>query len=723
MQLPLAGGRIAEALRHPDRGFEVQLFAAEPDLGGKPIAMNWDERGRLWVCETVDYPNELQPPGGGRDRIRILRRHRRRWPGRQVHASSPRSSAFRPPSLCARGGVIVQNGTETLFLKDTDGDDMADVREVLISGWTLGDTHGGVSNFRYGLDNWIWAMQGYNNSTPKFGGTSRQCSLSAWASSASSSTSDPPRVTDLEFLRSTNNNTWGLGISEEGLIFGSTANSNPSVYMPIPNRYYERVRGWSPRNSSESIADSNPFQPITDKVRQVDQHGGYTAGAGHALYTARNYPQQYWNRTAFVCGPTGHLVGTFVLEARRGRLPLAQPLQSRRQRRRMVGSDHGGGRPRRQRLGHRLVQLHRAAQPHAAGFETGKGNAYETDLRDKKHGRIYRVVSRSNDAMAELSSMAHPLPADLVDQLCDPTMLRRLQAQRLLVERGDHDIVPQLLALLDDETVDAIGLNPGVIHALWTLHGLGVIDSSSDEVMQAVIPSLQHPSAGVRRNAVQVLPDDAQAAQVILDSGRLSDPDPQVQLATLLKLADLPPGETTGRQLAQKLRDSRTSSDRWLVDALTSAAAVNAIAFLRETAQSTALSSPDAGVLRSVAIVAEHLARSQPSSAELNSLLSALDQCDLQIASVLLEGLSRGWNDDHMVELDDASNRALGALLERLPVSDQGKLIRLAKSWGSREFEAHFEKIAQSMLQVLSTEDSPPADRITAAKDWWGCAR
>jgi len=52
-------------------GFEVKLFVAEPQLEGKPIFMTWDERGRLWVCETYDYPNELQSPGQGRDRIRI----------------------------------------------------------------------------------------------------------------------------------------------------------------------------------------------------------------------------------------------------------------------------------------------------------------------------------------------------------------------------------------------------------------------------------------------------------------------------------------------------------------------------------------------------------------------------------------------------------------------------------------------------------------------------
>src|SRR5205823_2919987 len=122
-----------------------------------------------------------------------------------------------------------------------------------------------------------------------------------------------PDGSKLEFVRSTNNNTWGLGISEDGLIFGSTANGNPSVYMPIPNRYYEAVRGWKASLQLTGIAGNPQFMPVTSKVRQVDFFGRYTAAAGHALYTARAYPQEYWNRTAFVAEPTGHLVGTFVL--------------------------------------------------------------------------------------------------------------------------------------------------------------------------------------------------------------------------------------------------------------------------------------------------------------------------------------------------------------------------------------------------------------------------
>jgi len=128
-------------------GFHVELFADESMFESKPIAMTWDHRGRLWVCETLDYPNELKPGNKGRDRIRIV--SDTDGDGKADKSvifveglSIPTSIAFH------RGGAVVQNGTETLYLKDTDGDDKADVRKVLMSNWKLGDTHGGVSNFR-----------------------------------------------------------------------------------------------------------------------------------------------------------------------------------------------------------------------------------------------------------------------------------------------------------------------------------------------------------------------------------------------------------------------------------------------------------------------------------------------------------------------------------------------------------------------------------------------
>ncbi|MCA9259338.1 MAG: ThuA domain-containing protein, partial [Planctomycetales bacterium] len=361
--------------------FALKLYAAEPHLGAKPIAMNWDERGRLWVCESLDYPNDLHANAQGSDRIRICEDvdgdgQADKFTVFAEGLSIPTAVTF------YRGGAIVQNGVETLYLKDTDGDDRADVREKLITNWNLGDTHGGVSNFQYGLDNWIWAMQGYNNSSPRIDGKPTQTfRMGFWRFKLSQT--DPPQVTDLEFVRSSNNNTWGLGISEDGLIFGSTANHNPSMFVPIPNRYYERVRGWAP-SVLGTIADTHLFKPITENIRQVDHHGGYTAAAGHALYTARTFPEQWWNKTAFVCGPTGHLIGTFVLNRDGANYTSTSPVN-------LLASNDEWSAPIMAEVGpdgsvwvidwYNYIVQH---NPTPQGFETGKGHAYESDLRDKK---------------------------------------------------------------------------------------------------------------------------------------------------------------------------------------------------------------------------------------------------------------------------------------------------------------------------------------------------
>ena len=407
----------ADSVKHyvTPKDFEMKVWASEADaktkekyagLSGKPLAMNWDHLGRLWLCETVDYPNELQPLGKGRDRIRICEDTDHDGVADKFTVFATNLSI--PTAIvCYRGGAIVQDGQETIYLKDTNGDDVADFRQKLITGWAIGDTHGGVSNFQYGIDNWIWAMQGYNDSHPVINGVEQQGFRQGFwrfAVEAGSSDDTAPvyalvdgkpakersnkfdkdsiRVSKLEFMRSTDNNTWGLGISEEGLIFGSTANHNPSDFMPIPNRYYEAVNGWS-ADVLKSIADNYFFKPITPNVRQVDQHGGYTAAAGHALYTARKYPKSWWNRLAFVCEPTGHLVGTFVLNRDGAGYRSQNPFN-------LVASDDEWAAPTMAEVGpdgnvwvidwYNFIVQH---NPTPQGFKTGKGNAYESDLRDK----------------------------------------------------------------------------------------------------------------------------------------------------------------------------------------------------------------------------------------------------------------------------------------------------------------------------------------------------
>ncbi|HEX6985727.1 MAG TPA: PVC-type heme-binding CxxCH protein, partial [Planctomycetaceae bacterium] len=118
-------------------GFRVELVAAEPDLVN-PVAMTIDERGRFWVCESVEYPRH--EPGPGRDRVKVL--EDTDGDGR-VDKTSIFAEGLNIPSGIAvgHGGVWVANAPDVLFLRDTDGDGKADKREVVVTGFGRDDTH------------------------------------------------------------------------------------------------------------------------------------------------------------------------------------------------------------------------------------------------------------------------------------------------------------------------------------------------------------------------------------------------------------------------------------------------------------------------------------------------------------------------------------------------------------------------------------------------------
>ncbi|HVX10593.1 MAG TPA: PVC-type heme-binding CxxCH protein [Pirellulales bacterium] len=735
MQKPLGPAESQKHLVTPV-GFEAQLFAAEPDIA-KPIAMNWDERGRLWIAETFDYPNELQPEGQGRDRIKICTDTD--GDGRADKFTVFADKLSIPTSLTfARGGVIVQQAPDTLFLQDTDGDDKADVRKVLFSGWNTRDTHAGPSNLQYGLDNWVWGMVGYAGFAGEVGGERHRFGQGFYRFR--------PDGSELEFLRSTNNNTWGLGFSEEGTVFGSTANRNPSEYLAIANRYYEGVRGWS-AGQLNGIADTYLFHAPTEKIRQVDQHGGYTAAAGHALYTARAYPKAYWNRTAFVTDGTGHLVGTFALTADGADFHSTNPGN-------LLGSDDEWTAPIMAEVGpdgqvwvidwYNYIVQH---NPTPAGFQTGKGAAYETDLRDKRHGRIYRVVYRGApehagvDAPAQSLSLAQAKPGELVEALRHTNLFWRRHAQRLLVERGKQDVVPLLIDFVKNPDVDEIGLNVGAIHALWTMHGLGALDGSHPSATSAAIGALRHPSAGVRRNAVAVLPPAEKSAAVLLEANLLADRDPQVRLAALLALAATPADPNAGRALAAMLARPENIFDRWIPDAATAAAAKHDVAFLlqaagmggavrggdgvKEEATDEVAGHPHPSPLPEgegrarfmgvVAVVSEHYARGEPVDS-VGSLLVALADADPPVAETIVGGLAKGWPKKGTVELNAAAEQAIGRLLPRLSTGFQGQLVKLATAWGSKRLQEHADQIVESLLALVSDEQRADDERVTAGR-------
>jgi putative membrane-bound dehydrogenase-like protein len=702
MQKPL---EPAESMKHfiTPEDFEVQLFASEPDLGGKPISMSWDERGRLWVCVTVDYPNEKQAVGEGRDRIVIC--EDTKGTGRADKFTVFADKLSLPTSLTFyRGGVIVHQPPETLYLKDLNGDDVADERRVLFTGWSTADTHAGPSNLHYSLDNWIYGIVGYSGFDGMVGGEHLRFSQGFYRFR--------PDGSRMEFLRNTNNNSWGVGFSEEGVLFGSTANGNPSVYLPIPNRYYEAVRGWS-STVLPAIGGNPAFEAITDKIRQVDYHGHFTAGAGHDLYTARSYPPEYWNRTAFVAEPTAHLLTTFTIQPQGAgyRSRLAWNL---------LASDDEWSAPVFGAVGpdgqvwvidwYNYIVQH---NPTPAGWKTGKGGAYETELRDKNHGRIYRVVYKGAKPTERFS--LHDASEDkLVSTLQNDNMFWRLHAQRLLVERVQQDVLPALVTLASSRKLDAIGLNPGAIHALWTMHGLGALDGSHPEATAVAVAALRHPSAGVRRNAVQVLPRNAASVDALVKSGCLRDDDDQVRLTSLLTLADMQVNLHAAAAVLVSLRDPRTLGDRWLADAATCAAAAHAEPFLIAALAPTAKETSSSGFLSVLERVAEHEARGGPKEIA-GKLLETLAAASADRAGAVVAGLSRGWPRDRSPVLDRNAEAALVQLFRRLSSRAQGQVVELATRWHCRTLEKQAGEIAAVFLARVQDSKAGDRDRAAAA--------
>jgi putative heme-binding domain-containing protein len=303
---------------------------------------------------------------------------------------------------------------------------------------------------------------------------------------------------------------------------------------------------------------------------------------------------------------------------------------------------------------------------------------------------------------------------NLVAALRSDTMLWRLHAQRLLVERGGKDAVPALLKLAADPKVDEIGLNTGVIHALWTLHGLGALDGSDPQATEVAAAALRHTSPGVRRNAALVLPRTAQGTEILLSSGVWKESNLQVRLAGLLALAEMPASAQAGAKLVSAISDPVNLTDRWLANALTSAAAAHDAFFLEAAARHAWPDVPHSEALGVINRVTEHYGRGLPIAA-IGGLLRALPATHPQVSGAVIAGLARGWHQDKRLNLDSASDAVLADLLPKLPKANRGQLVALAARWGSKALEKHAAAIAETFLTQVRDEKAADRARVEAA--------
>ncbi|MDH3651229.1 MAG: plastocyanin/azurin family copper-binding protein, partial [Saprospiraceae bacterium] len=204
--------------------------------------------------------------------------------------------------------------------------------------------------------------------------------------------------------------------------------------------------------------------------------------------------------------------------------------------------------------------------PTPPGFENGPGNAHINPLRDKKHGRIYKIIYN------QAAEVVNPVldrsePTSLIAGMNNNNMLWRLHAQRLIVEEGHTTIKEDLIEMIKDESMDQIGINPGAIHALYALDGLGLISHEHPDVLDVVYNAFEHPSAGVRKSALSIAPRDQQTLTMIMDHYNLADRDAKVRLAAILALGEMPTSDTIGQILFDLSRDNSVLGDEWLARA------------------------------------------------------------------------------------------------------------------------------------------------------------
>ena len=508
-------------------GFEAQLFAHEPEIAN-PIDMTWDDRGRMYVAVTLDYPY-IQ--GKGSDRIVICEDTDNDGKADKFTTFADGFSLF--TGMCwVNGGLILAQAPNMYFLKDTDGDDKADLIKQINTGWGIGDTHGGPSNLKYGFDNKIYGCVGGGGFTDENG----RFSAGIWRMDV-----DGKNITLLSNL---GGNSWGLGISEDFELFASSANNVPAQHIHAPYPYFDAVG--LKKEPALQIFDYHTYYPVTI-TRQGDHFGSYTATAGFDIYTARSFPKTFWNKTAFVGAPTGKLLGQFHLKA-----DQAGSYQAINGGSFMASFDERTA-PIQGKTGpdgdlymidwNNLIMMH--------------GGHLDNHLRDKSHGRIYRITYKDSK-QSEILNLRNANTDQLVGSLKNENLFWRVMAQKKLVQEEHLGAIPKLIQMVKDKSLDGIGSNPAVIHALWTLHGLGQLNGSNKEALAAVEEALYHSSASVRKNAVRVLPKTNESATLL--ANMLNEKDANTLRYILLTLSIMPQNNYLGQDiyaLRQKVRGKK----------------------------------------------------------------------------------------------------------------------------------------------------------------------
>ena len=517
---PLAPAEALKRMRVP-AGFKVSLFAAEPDVA-QPIAMSFDDRGRLWVLENYSYPKWQAK---GTDRILIFEDvdGDGRYDKRKVFWDKGNYSTG---LLVGHGGVWVCNTPQLLFIPDADGDDVPDGEPVVVlDGWSKQSKANAVNNLNWGPDGWLYGCIGCAGSshvgrpgTPKEKRT--QISRGIWRY-------HPTRRT-FEVVARGVVNPWGLDWNEMGEPFFTNC-VIAHLWHLIPGAYYERRQGESDyRYVYERIG------PTCDHLHWgggawTNSRGGQgkhsVAGGGHAhtgamIYLGDNWPAKYRD-TLLTNNIHGDRLNNDLL-LRRGSGYVGRHSKD------FLFANDVWFRSLTQKYG-----------PDGGVFMSDwqdYGECHDSDGVHRTSGRIYKIWYQETKPVGKLD-LAKMDDGELVALQLHKNDWYVRHARRILQERAaagrDLSEAKSALRRMFDERKEV----DRKLRALWALWGIGGLSSAE------LIKHLGDDNEHVRSWAVRLLVDEKKApAAAIRRFAEMArdDPSPLVRLYLAAAMQRIP---------------------------------------------------------------------------------------------------------------------------------------------------------------------------------------
>lgn len=506
---------------HLPPGFEIQLVAADPQLP-KPMQLAFDEKGRLLVSTSQDYPLGPAPGEAPSDQVFLLEIDGKTGAATKI---TPFASGF---NICSGvealpgGRVILGHAPDILLLTDGDGDGVSDHSEVLYSGFARTDTHELPNSFTWGPDGWLYGLQGHVNESNVRDRRGRETAIHH-----GNVFRMRPDGTAIEVWARGMSNPWGLTFDRDEELFAADCESRP-IWQIVAGLPYQGF-----------LQDEEPlgFAPFITE----DPHGA-SGFAGLASYTARAFPKEYQD-CLFMASPVTGIVYRDLPEGT-GSTRHLSPRPD------FLTSDDPWFRP-------VDVELGPDGALYIADWYNRIIAHVEVPLdhpdRDKERGRIWRIVYRGTGAAGEdekaiAAQFDGPMARDwsrlskqtLIEALSEPGTWARRQAAAQLLHRFPEDAPKRAQKLLERADADGQARR----EAWWLLARTGEADLHE---------LAGDPDPVIRAGVARALGETEADAGATL-RGLLDDPDPVVVREGALALGKVPDVDSM-RTLAERLQN------------------------------------------------------------------------------------------------------------------------------------------------------------------------